>query len=156
MRACREGTALPEPPVLIPATRVAKAADYAGTYSGSGDRVLKVVAQDERLFLQHRERQVPLEVTAHPKDSFIVLHPDYAHYPLLFSRAGTDGKGAIMEAGWGEDWYCGIRLPGSAFLQGAGRMASLSRPLPNRRSVDRQRSHCVTARQALDERSLPR
>jgi D-alanyl-D-alanine carboxypeptidase len=105
MRACREGTALPPVPGAVPATRIDGAADYAGTYTGSGGRQLKISVEGERLFLEHRGARVPLESAIDPDHAFIVQHEDYAHYALLFTRGGTDGKGPVVEAGWGEDWY---------------------------------------------------
>ena len=34
-----------------------------------------------------------------------MLHSNYAHYPLLFTRGGANGQGPVVEAGWGEEWY---------------------------------------------------
>jgi CubicO group peptidase (beta-lactamase class C family) len=112
MRACREGAALPDVPARDPSWRVPTAADYAKRYEGAGGRSLTVVAEGDRLFLMHEGARVPLEPAQEPDDAFVVLHPEFAHYALLFSRAGdagkgagAEGKGAVVEAGWGEDWY---------------------------------------------------
>jgi hypothetical protein len=105
MRACREGAVLPEVPASDPPLRVRGAADYAKRYTGVGNRTLDIVAEGDRLFLMHQGTRVPLEPSIEPEDAFTVLHPDYAHYSILFSRAGSDGKGAVVEAGWGEDWF---------------------------------------------------
>jgi hypothetical protein len=53
----------------------------------------------------HKGTRVALEPSLEPQDAFTVLHPEYAHYRLLFGRAGTDGTGKVVEAGWGEDWF---------------------------------------------------
>jgi len=42
-----------------------------------------------------------------------VLHEDFAHYALLFTRGGTDGKGPVLEAGWGEQWYAAPAYQGA-------------------------------------------
>ena len=105
MRAAREGAALPQLPAASPALRVADAAAFAGVYSGADDRHLHVTAEGDRLFLLHRGARVPLEPSGDTADAFIVLHEDFAHYALLFTRGGTDGKGPVLEAGWGEQWY---------------------------------------------------
>ncbi len=105
MRACREGAALSDMPARNPWWRVAAAADYANRYAGAGGRSLTVVAEGDRLFLVHQGSRLPLEPAQEPDDAFIVPHPEFAHYALMFGRAGNDGKGAVVEAGWGEDWY---------------------------------------------------
>ena len=109
MRACREGTRLPDVPARKAVLYVASAADYAGHYAGTGagagGRALDIVADRDRLFLIHKDARVPLESAIEPEDAFIVQHPDFAHYPLLFGRAGTGGKGPAVEVGWGEQWF---------------------------------------------------
>jgi CubicO group peptidase (beta-lactamase class C family) len=112
MRACRTGTALPEPPAPNPASRVADAAKYAGHYQGRAGGMLEIVAEGERLYMTHGGARVPLEPAIEPDNAFAVLHPDYAHFALLFgsgSAAGDDSggeaKGPFVEAGWGEEWF---------------------------------------------------
>jgi len=112
MRACREGTALPDVPARKPAVYVESAADYAGHYAGTAGRALEIVAERDRLFLIHKNVRVPLEPAIEPEEAFIVLHPDFAHYPLLFGRAGAGGKGAPVEVGWGEEWFVTARYSG--------------------------------------------
>jgi len=105
MRACREGTTLADVPVPSPSWRIESASDYAGRYTGAGGRTLETVAEGDRLFLIHRGARVPLELSTDFENAFIVPHPDYAHYALLFSRTGADGKGPVVAAGWGNDWF---------------------------------------------------
>jgi len=104
MRASRENAKLPDSPVLTSPASVAAAADYAGEYSAAGGGILKMVARDDRLYLMHQQVPVALE-QAGTEGEFFVLHPDYAHFPLLFSRNGANGKGMVSEAAWGEEWY---------------------------------------------------
>jgi D-alanyl-D-alanine carboxypeptidase len=112
MRACREGTALPDVPARKSPLRVESAGDYAGHYAGAGGRALDIVADGDRLFLIHKDVRVPLEPATEPEDAFIVPHSDFAHYPLLFGRAGTGRKGPAVEVGWGEDWFVTARYSG--------------------------------------------
>ena len=112
MRACREGTSLPDVPAHKPSLYVESAGDYAGHYMGTGGRALTIVADGSRLFLVHKDLRVPLESAIEPDDAFIVRHPDFAHYPLLFGRAGAGGKGPAVEVGWGEEWFAIARYSG--------------------------------------------
>ncbi len=105
MRACRENAALPKFPPPSPALKVEHAGDYAGTYTGTNGRLLRIIADGDHLYLLHQDTRVPLEPSGDYDNAFIVLHDDFAHHALLFTRGGADGKGAVMEAGWGEDWY---------------------------------------------------
>jgi CubicO group peptidase (beta-lactamase class C family) len=105
MRACRDGSPLPPIPPPDSALRIPNASQYAGAYLGSGNQTLKVIAEADRLYLLHQEQRVALESAVDSEDTFTVLHPDLAHYALLFTRSGADGKGPVVEAGWGEDWY---------------------------------------------------
>ncbi len=113
MRACRENSALPKFPAASPALKVAHAVDYAGVYTGTDGRSLQIIADGDRLYLLHRNSRVPLEPSEDSENAFIAQHDDYAHYALLFTRGGTDGKGPVMEAGWGEDWYAAPNYQGS-------------------------------------------
>ena len=112
MRACREGTAIPDAPAADLPLRVKAAADYAGRYLGARGRTLDIVAEGDRLFLMHQGSRIPLEPALEPPDAFVVLHPEYAHYALLCGRAGTDGTGQVVEAGWGEDWFATANYSG--------------------------------------------
>jgi CubicO group peptidase (beta-lactamase class C family) len=112
MRACREGTPLPDVPARRSSLHVESAGDYAGHYAGASGRALDIVADRDRLFLIHKDVRVPLEPAIEPEDAFIALHPDFSHYPLLFGRAGPDGKGAAVEVGWGEEWFVTARYSG--------------------------------------------
>jgi len=110
MRAAREGAAMPTLPAPSPALQVADAADFAGVYTGARDQVLTIIAERDRLFLMHQGARVPLEPSGDSADAFVVLHDDFAHYPLVFTRGSAKGKGvnkkgAVTEVAWGERWY---------------------------------------------------
>ncbi len=96
---------MPDVPAPDPSWHVEAAADYAGRYTGAGGRALEIVADGERLFLMHRGERVTLEPSIDVDNAFVVRHPEFEHFGLLFTRAGADGKGAVVEAGWAGDWY---------------------------------------------------
>ena len=115
MRAVREGKPLPPVPAADPAWRVPSAADYAGRFTANDGRVLEFVAQGERLFLLRGTERIAVELLA--PDVFTVAHADFAHFPLVFTRAGKEGKGAVVEAAWGDDWYAGAAYTGPRSFQ---------------------------------------
>jgi CubicO group peptidase (beta-lactamase class C family) len=107
MRACRERTALPALPPSVPALRVAAAADYAGRFDAPGGGHLEFVADGERLYLLQDGQRVPLE-PGPVGDGFLVHHPDFAHFVLLFGR----DHDAVVEVAWGTDWYVNGKYAG--------------------------------------------
>lgn len=104
MRACRESAPLPKSPSITTAFQVEHASDYAAVYTGAAGRTLRIVADGDRLYLMHRDLRVPIEASD-DDDSFIIMHEDFARYPLLFKRRGAHGKGPVTEAAWGGEWY---------------------------------------------------
>jgi CubicO group peptidase (beta-lactamase class C family) len=115
MRAVREGKPLPPVPAADPSWRVPAAADYAGRFTANDGRVLEFAAQGERLFLLHGTERVAVELLA--PEVFTIAHADFAHFPVVFTRAGKDGKGAVTEAAWGDDWYAGTAYTGPRNFQ---------------------------------------
>jgi hypothetical protein len=109
LRAARAGTALPDPPAPPPDPfEIKNAAEYAGAYaSPDGRKTLRVEAVGPRLFLLHAGRSLPLERSG-GRDSFVVAHPDFELYRLVFGREGE----RVVEAGHGADWYAGERYEG--------------------------------------------
>ena len=102
------GRELPPPPEAPPAPDVVRnAADYAGTYTAPDGRALVLAAAGQRLLLTNKGRAVALERSGGP-DSFIVSHPEFELFRLVFAREG----GAVVEAGHGPDWYAGARYKG--------------------------------------------
>jgi D-alanyl-D-alanine carboxypeptidase len=113
MRACRETKLLPNVPAPAASLRIERAADFAGQFAAADGRILQVMAEGDRLYLLHGAVRVPLEPTAEVENGFTVLHPDYAVYSLVFSRAPKDEKGPFLEVGWGEDWYVSADYKGA-------------------------------------------
>jgi hypothetical protein len=106
--AAREGRELPPMPDPPPAPdEVKNAADYAGTYAAPDGRRLVLAAEGGRLLLTNKGRAVALERSGGP-DSFIVKHPDFDLFRLVFGRE----KGAVVEAAHGADWYVSERYAG--------------------------------------------
>ena len=89
----------PPPPVVDPAS-VSNAADYAGSYSGGGDRLV-LTAPGGRLALQWRGQDVVLQRRG--EDRFYVPHPDLELFLLEFGRDGD----RVVEVFHGPDWYAG-------------------------------------------------
>ncbi|HEX8355055.1 MAG TPA: serine hydrolase [Pyrinomonadaceae bacterium] len=108
LSAERAGRELPPPPAAPPPpVQVKNAADYAGRYETGDGRALVLAAEGDRLLLTNRGRAVALERSGGP-DSFIVRHPEFELFRLVFGREG----GAVVEAGHGADWYAGARHKG--------------------------------------------
>ncbi len=104
-RARAELPAMPEAPP--PPEEVKNAADYAGTYTANDGRQLVLAARGQRLLLTNKGRAVALERSGGP-DSFIVKHPEFELFRLVFGREG----GEVIEAGHGADWYAASRYKG--------------------------------------------
>ena len=94
----------PLPPVVDPAL-VSNAADYAGSYSAGGDRLV-LTAQAGRLALQWLSQDVVLQRRG--EDSFYVPHLDLEHFLLEFGRDGD----RVVEVFHGPDWYAGAGYSG--------------------------------------------
>lgn len=113
LRASGEGRPLPELPPRAPALQVDGAADYAGRYVAPDGRSMRVVAEGDRLHLDHPGGRVALEPWAGTEHAFIVPQGELGIFPLVFSRPGGE-SGRFQALGWGRDWYAGEHAsPGS-------------------------------------------
>lgn len=111
MRACRQGKPMPKSPPSSPSTKVENAADYAGAYQSEDERKLDFVAEGQRLFLLHRGTHVSLEAAG--DDAFNVAHPAYERFQFNFGRIDPkDVKSAVVEVGWGSDWFTNSKYSG--------------------------------------------
>ena len=81
------------------------AADYVGSYR-SGDEVLEVVANEDRLSLRWKGQDVVLQPRG--QDSFYVPLAELEHYLLEFGR----DEGRVVEAFHGSHWYSGEEYSG--------------------------------------------
>jgi len=110
MRAQRESKPHPAAPAPRDIYKVEHAAAYAGTFQGSKGGKLEFVAEGDKLFLVHEGKRVALEGS---NDAFLVLHPDFDRFPLLFGRADAkDGKSPVVEASWGSEWFTNAKYSG--------------------------------------------
>lgn len=100
----------PEPPPWP--EQIKNAADYEGTYTSPDGRKLVLVADGEKLLLDHGGRRVALERAA--GDRFIVKHPDFDVYLLGFNRDKT----VVTDAYYGPDWYAHERFTGPRTVEG--------------------------------------
>jgi hypothetical protein len=111
MRAQAESKPKPAAPSLKLPTQIENAADYAGIYQSPDGRKLEFAAQNSNLFLIHNQNRVPVETDA--GGDLIVLHPDLNRFGLVFGRADQkDPKSAVVELGWGADWYVNSKYSG--------------------------------------------
>jgi hypothetical protein len=109
LNAERAGRELPPMPAAAPPPEEVKnAGDYAGRYTTSDGRALVLAAEGQRLLLTNKGCAVALERSG-GADSFIVKHPEFELFRLVFGREG----GAVVEAGHGADWYAGERYRGA-------------------------------------------
>jgi CubicO group peptidase (beta-lactamase class C family) len=108
LNAERAGREPPAPPAPAPPPdEVKNAADYVGTYTAPGGRQLLLRAEGARLLLKYEGATIPLERSGGP-DSFIVKHPEFELFRLVFTREG----GKVVEVGHGADWYTNDRYKG--------------------------------------------
>lgn len=104
MRARRNGTPLPAMPEADNPLIVKNAADFAGDYSG--DRgTLAIRAERDRLSVVDGNRREPLERLS-DADRFVARLPALGRFAFVFVRRDPeDATSAVVEAGWGGDWY---------------------------------------------------
>lgn len=99
----------------VPAPAGARAgvgSGYAGVYEDVSGRKLVVTSTDGSLWLEHGAEQIAMEPTPEP-DHFLVAHPDFAHFPLVFARkSDKDPQSAVTEVSWGGEWYAGSAYEG--------------------------------------------
>ncbi|HEX8150429.1 MAG TPA: serine hydrolase domain-containing protein [Pyrinomonadaceae bacterium] len=108
LNAERAGRELPAPPAPPPPPdEVKNAAHYAGTYAAPDGRQLVLRAEGNRLLLTNKGRAVALERSG-GADSFVVKHPEFELFRLVFRREGEK----VVEAGHGADWYTNDRYRG--------------------------------------------
>lgn len=107
MRAQRQGAALPAMPAADDPRKVANAAEFTGTYAGEKGE-LRVLASGDGLSIAlgvHGSMSIPLERLAEA-DRFAARHPEFDRFAFVFGRSDPDDdRSAVVELGWGGDWY---------------------------------------------------
>jgi len=110
MRAQREKKSLPAIPKQKAAPEIENAASYAGVYKSEDGRQLEFIADGSKLLLLHNGERIGLEGG---DETFVVPHRDFSRFPLVFGRADSkDAKSAIVEVGWGNDWFVNGKYSG--------------------------------------------
>jgi CubicO group peptidase (beta-lactamase class C family) len=113
MQAQRANKSLPNIPAPNPAFRVTNAADYVGTYKDGSGAQLDVQQEGDKLFLKRGAGRFPLQPAGAP-DVFVVADDGKSRFPLVFARANPkDAKSAVVELGWGSEWYTTSRYQGA-------------------------------------------
>jgi CubicO group peptidase (beta-lactamase class C family) len=108
LNAERAGREPPPAPEAAPdPLKVKNGADYVGTYTAADGRRLEVVTVGDGILLGHRAGGNQLERSGGP-DSFIVKHPHFETFRLVFGRE----EGKVVELGHGPDWYTHERYKG--------------------------------------------
>jgi hypothetical protein len=112
MRAARAKRPLPPvPPAEIPG-EVGNAGDYVGTYRDPSGSTLVIEQEGKRLYWRRGADRMALE-PASESDQFIVQHPEFAHFALIFARQDAENpKSPIVEAAWGTEWYAAAAYQG--------------------------------------------
>ena len=103
--AVDRGDELPELPDRLDRERIDSAEDYVGAYRSDG-REVTVGAEGDRLYLEVESARIPL-LSLVP-DAFVVDHPDFALFPLVFTRQDGD----VVEAFHGAEWFRHERYDG--------------------------------------------
>ncbi len=103
--AVDRGDELPELPDRLDRERIDSAEDYVGAYR-SDAREVTVGAEGDRLYLEVESARIPL-LSLGP-DAFVVDHPDFALFPLVFTRQDGD----VVEAFHGAEWFRHERYDG--------------------------------------------
>lgn len=112
MRAKREGKPAAKAPAASGRTEVKNASDYVGTYKSEQGRTFEIAADGEKLILVNGSQRATLEMTG--GDVFTVPDPDFQRFALFFGRADAkDPKSAVVEAGWGSEWFTNSKYSGS-------------------------------------------
>jgi D-alanyl-D-alanine carboxypeptidase len=107
LRAARRGDALAAPLEPPDPAHTTDAPAYAGTYRGEAGKI-RVVAEDDRLILDHDGDRVVLE--PYGDDTFIAPHPAYDRFVLSFGRHAETGD--VVELFHGAGWYVNDRYQG--------------------------------------------
>ena len=108
LRAQSVGEPLPTPPPAPDPANVARASEYAGTYTGANGSSLSVVAASDRLYLVDAAKRIALYRRG--RDLFWADDPRFAIFLLAFGR---DRDGKVVEVNYGPRWYAGERYRGA-------------------------------------------
>lgn len=109
LRAVDEGKPLPAAQV-DPATRIAKAQQYAGSYTSPEGERLELAAEGETLFATYKGTRTALE--GGPA-AFMPVEGELARFALVAGRASQEPESEVVEFGWGSQWFAKSSYAGS-------------------------------------------
>jgi CubicO group peptidase (beta-lactamase class C family) len=155
-RAALEGEApppilIPDPPAVVPNAR-----EYAGTYTDSAGRSLRVVAAGDTLLLLDGAARHLME--RYGPDAFLVVAPGWDLFPVRFGREG----GRVVELMHGGDWYPAAEYRGPRefdfpreWVQYTGHFRAANPWLNNYRVVLRKGRLWLVSPEGLEEPLVP-
>ncbi|MBS0419954.1 MAG: serine hydrolase [Proteobacteria bacterium] len=112
MRAMRSKKPLPAPPAVESPWDAENAADYVGTYRAPAGGSMVIERDADRIYWKRGQERIALQ-PAGEADQFVVAHPDFSHFKLVFTRQDPDNEHSpITESAWGTDWYVSERYQG--------------------------------------------
>jgi CubicO group peptidase (beta-lactamase class C family) len=106
-RAVAKDSPLPPLPPADDPLHVPEAGDYAGTYTSPSGAAVRIIGENQRLWILHRGERLALERRG--TDRFYANHPDFALFLLQFAR---DAKKQVTELSYGDWWLPGERYTG--------------------------------------------
>jgi D-alanyl-D-alanine carboxypeptidase len=94
----------PQPPTVIPATLVENSDYFTGTYHSVDGKTLEFLGSGTSLRILRSNESIPLENAG--DGVFVAPHPDFSSFVFVFGHSDPkDPKSAVVEVGWGNDWY---------------------------------------------------
>jgi D-alanyl-D-alanine carboxypeptidase len=129
LRAAAERKPPPPAPPADEAAEVKDAAGFSGFYRAPDGRTLEVIAEHDQLTLLADGKRIPLQHVR--EDQFIAQDPKFSLYLIMFGRepvpAGAAQPGApapaVIEMGYGPDWFAHSRNANLAAVQSAPELA---------------------------------
>jgi D-alanyl-D-alanine carboxypeptidase len=117
MRAEHETKPLPASEPLGDPMVVDNAGEYAGSFKGADGREVVFKADGKRLLLVDADREVALQRRG--GDSFLSTEQGrFSDYSLVFGRDQAN-KNAVVEVGYGSDWFVNSEYRGEREFRGA-------------------------------------
>jgi hypothetical protein len=129
LRAAAEHKPPPPAPPADEAVEVKDAAGFAGVYRAPDGRTLEVITEQDQLTLLADGKRIPLQHVR--EDQFIAQDPKFSLYLIMFGREPAPAGGAqpgagapaVIEMGYGPDWFAHSRNANLTAVQPAPELA---------------------------------
>ena len=129
LRAAAERKPPPPAPAADESAEVKDAAGFAGVYRAPDGRTLEVITEHDQLTLVAEGKRIPLQHVR--EDQFIAQDPKFSLYLIIFGRDPAPAGGArpgaqapaVIEMGYGPDWFAHSRNAGLTTVQSAPELA---------------------------------